>query len=146
MREGITRSSIVCWVAAAIGRFCRSRTISILQHIVKATKAATWSHPSALFSIIGSKLSGVRDCSTSLVGWSLRPTGTVEMPDTQTGCARYHHIAFFYRSWSNQGCPPASCGIVQSPVQADHHYFLKIATKKFNNIANSTNTKFEKEV
>ncbi len=39
---------------------CRSRAISILWCIVRATKAATWSHPSALFSIIGMKQSDVR--------------------------------------------------------------------------------------
>ncbi len=60
---GMMRSSIGCWIVVAMDRLCRSHTISILQRIVKATKAATWSHPSALFSIIGTKLSGVRGCS-----------------------------------------------------------------------------------
>ncbi len=57
---GMVRSGIGCWVAAAMGHLCRSRIISILQPIVKATKAATWFHPSALFSIIRTKLAGVR--------------------------------------------------------------------------------------
>ncbi len=57
---GMARSGIGCWVAVAMSRPCRSRTISILRRIVRATKAATWSHPSALFSIIGTKLSSVR--------------------------------------------------------------------------------------
>ncbi len=46
------------WVAAVMVRY--SRAISILRRTVRATKAATWSHPSVLFSIIGTKLSGVR--------------------------------------------------------------------------------------
>ncbi len=58
---GMVRSGIGCWVAAAMGR---SRAIFILRRIVRATKAATWSHPSALFSIIGTKLSGVRGVSS----------------------------------------------------------------------------------
>ncbi len=37
---GVARSSIGCWVAAATGRHCHA--ISILRHIVKATKATTW--------------------------------------------------------------------------------------------------------
>ncbi len=52
---GVARSGIGSWVAAAMGRPGRSHAISILRHIVRATKAATWSHPSALFSIIGTK-------------------------------------------------------------------------------------------
>ncbi len=56
---GMTRSGIKCWVAAAMGRPCCSRAISILRHIVRVTKAATWSHPSVLFSIIGTKLSSI---------------------------------------------------------------------------------------
>ncbi len=55
---GMARSDIGCWVAVAMG--CPCRAISILRRIVRATKAATWSYPSALFSIIGTKLSGVR--------------------------------------------------------------------------------------
>ncbi len=51
----MARSGIGCWVAAAMGRLCHSCAISILRRIVRATKAATWSHPSALFSIIGTK-------------------------------------------------------------------------------------------
>ncbi len=51
--EGIPRSGTGCWVAVAMG--CRCRAISILQRIVRATKRATWSHPSVLFSIIGTK-------------------------------------------------------------------------------------------
>ncbi len=58
--EGMARSGIGCWVAAAMGRSCRSHAISIWRRIVRATKSATWSHPSALFSIIGTKPSGVR--------------------------------------------------------------------------------------
>ncbi len=54
---GMPRSGIGCWGAVAMGR---SSAISILRRIVRATKAATCSHPSALFSIIGTKLSGVR--------------------------------------------------------------------------------------
>ncbi len=55
---GMVRSGIGigCWVVAAMGRPCRSHAISILGRIVRATKAATWSHPSVLFSIIGIKL------------------------------------------------------------------------------------------
>ncbi len=49
----MARSSIGCWVVVAMGRHCHSRTISIFRRIVRVTKAATWSHPSALFSIIG---------------------------------------------------------------------------------------------
>ncbi len=56
----MARSGTGCWVAAAMGRPCRSRAISILWRIVRATKAASWSLPSALFSIIGTKLSFVR--------------------------------------------------------------------------------------
>ncbi len=52
---GVARSGIGCWVAVAMGRPYHSRAISILQRIVRATKTATWSHPSALFSIIGTK-------------------------------------------------------------------------------------------
>ncbi len=55
--RGMARSGIGYWVVAAMGRSC---TISILWRIVRATKVATWSHPSALFSIIGTKLSGIR--------------------------------------------------------------------------------------
>ncbi len=57
------RSSIGCWVVAAIGCLCRSFTNSILWCIVKATKAAIWSHPLAIFNIIGIKLSRVRGYS-----------------------------------------------------------------------------------
>ncbi len=57
------RSGIGCWVAAAMGRLCHYHTISILRCIVKLTKAATWSLLSALFSIIGTKLSSVGGCS-----------------------------------------------------------------------------------
>ncbi len=39
------------------------RTNSILWCVVKTTKVAIWSHPSALLSMIGTKLSGVRGCS-----------------------------------------------------------------------------------
>ncbi len=39
--EGMAMSGIGCWVAAAMGRPCRSCTISILRRIVRATKAAT---------------------------------------------------------------------------------------------------------
>ncbi len=50
------------WVlgGGGYGRPCRSHAITILRCIVRATKAATWSHPSVLFSIIGTKLSGIR--------------------------------------------------------------------------------------
>ncbi len=37
---GMARSGIGCWVAAAMGFPCRSRAISILRRIVRATKAA----------------------------------------------------------------------------------------------------------
>ncbi len=47
----------------AMGRLYHSYNISILWCIVKATKATTWSHPSAFFSITVTKLSKVRDCS-----------------------------------------------------------------------------------
>ncbi len=57
--EGMLRSDIERWVAAAVDHLCHSRVISILRHILKATKVATWSYLSALFSIIGTKLSGV---------------------------------------------------------------------------------------
>ncbi len=50
---GMERSGIECWAMAAMG--CPCRTISILRRIVRATKVATWSHPSALFNIIGTK-------------------------------------------------------------------------------------------
>ncbi len=56
----MARSGIGCWVAAAMGRPCCYHAISIFRRIVRVTKAATWSHPSALFSIIGTKLSGIR--------------------------------------------------------------------------------------
>ncbi len=47
------------------------------------------------------------------------------MPDTQTGCAKHHHLTLFYCSWCNQGFLLASCGIVLR---------LFIADKKFTNI------------
>ncbi len=49
---GMAMSGIGFWVAVAMGH---SRAISILRRIVRATKAATWSHPSVPFSIIGTK-------------------------------------------------------------------------------------------
>ncbi len=57
------RSGIGRWAAVAMGRLCHSRAISILQLIVKATKVATWSHPSVLSNLIRTKLSSVRGCS-----------------------------------------------------------------------------------
>ncbi len=61
--RGMARSGIGCLVVTAMGHLCHSHAISILQPIVKVTKAVMWSHPSALFSIIGTKLSSVRGCS-----------------------------------------------------------------------------------
>ncbi len=90
---GMARSDIEWWVAAAMGRICRSHAISILRRIVRATKAATWSHPSALFSIVRAKPSSVRGCSPISYRMSSHPPGAVEMPDTQTECARHHHFA-----------------------------------------------------
>ncbi len=106
----MVRSGIECWVVATVGHVCRSHTISILQCIVKATKAVTWSHPSALFGIIGTKLSGVV-VHPFLAEWSSHPPSTSKMPDTQTGCARHHHLTFFYPSWHIRGFPLASCRI-----------------------------------
>ncbi len=91
-----------------MGRLCHSHHISILRRIVRVTKTATWSHLSTLLSIIGTKLSDVRSYSPIC---TCLP-GTVEMPDTQTGCARHHHhLALFYHSWRIRGFPLASCGI-----------------------------------
>ncbi len=104
-------SGIGCLVEATMDRLCRSLAISILQRIVKATKAATWSHQSTLFSMIGTKLSGVRGCSSISCRVVIAPPGTVEMLDTQTGCARHHHLALFYHSWCIRGFLLASCGI-----------------------------------
>ncbi len=114
------------WV---LGGGCRSRTIFILRRTVKATKAATWSHSSALFSIIGTKLSGVRGCSPSFVGWSSRPPSTVEMPDTQTGCASHHHLALFYRSWCIQGFQLPSCEIGSGKIITNFTNLKKILRK-----------------
>ncbi len=72
------------WVVASIDRLCHSRTISIVRSTVKATKAATWSHPSALFSIIGTRCLVEEAVHPSFVGWSSRPSNIIEMLDTHT--------------------------------------------------------------
>ncbi len=48
----MARSGIGCWVAAVMDYPCRAN----LRRIVRATKVATWSHPFALFSIIGTNV------------------------------------------------------------------------------------------
>ncbi len=80
--EGIARYGIGCWVGAAMGRTCRSCAISIMRRIVRATKVDTCSHPSVLFSIIETKLPGIRGGLPIFSRESLPPPDTVEMPDT----------------------------------------------------------------
>ncbi len=90
----MANSGIRCWVAATIYRLCHSHTNSILWCCVKVTKAATWFHPSGFFRMIRTKLSSVIDCSPIFCRMVSHLPSTTEMPDTQTGWARHHHLTF----------------------------------------------------
>ncbi len=81
---GMARSGIGCCVAAAMGRHCRSRAISILQHIAKMTEA-----PGPI------RCSFHHDCYQTVWCKRLLPiscrvviASSREMPDTPTGCYR----------------------------------------------------------
>ncbi len=102
----MARSGIGCWVVASVGHLCRSCSNSILWQLSKRQRR-TWFHPLVVLSIIKTK----EAVHPSLIGWSSHLPSTVKMPDIQTGCARHHHLALFYRNWCIQDSPLASCGI-----------------------------------
>ncbi len=103
------RQKCGCWVAAAMGRPCRSRAITILRRIVRVTKAATWSPP-ALFSIIGTKLSGVRGGSpifSRVVIASSRHSRNAGHSNRMCQALSSHPLV---SQLEHSGYPPASCG------------------------------------
>ncbi len=82
MVEGMVRFGIECYMTAAIGRICCSRTNFILWCIVKMTETATWSHFSALLSM--TETNQCKRLFTNSCMVVITSSGTVEMLETQS--------------------------------------------------------------
>ncbi len=102
LRRDKGRSGIGCWVAVAMGCPCRSHAISILQRIVRVTKAATWSHPSALFSIRGGS-----PIFSRVVIASSRYSRNVGHSNRVCQASSFRPLV---SQLEHSGYPPASCG------------------------------------
>ncbi len=105
---GMMTSGTGCCVMADIVRLCHSYTNSILWCVIKVTKATTWSHSSAILSIIGTKLSSVRGCSSiscRVVITSSQYSWNARKLNRMCQWSSSHPL-----SWLIRGFPLVSCG------------------------------------
>ncbi len=96
----MARSVVGCWMARAIGHLYRSHTYFIPRRIVIVTKAAIWSHPLTLLSMVGlltHLLQGIHHTFTELLK-----------------CC-HHHLILFYRS----GCTWGFCKVHVEQVRIE---------------------------
>ncbi len=98
--EGMVKSGIGCWVVAAIGRLCRFCTNSIVWHIVKLIKLATWFHPLVLLTMIGTKLTRCAFPLCGLMWHVVLCTPCTHQRWSQLGVYLPAHILPVWRQWN----------------------------------------------